>query len=117
MKKDKSDDICKVRTTYPIRKLPYVPNAVRDMPFTIHPVGARPKAEDKEYPRSTGPILCHCGGRLVTERTTQGQLADEHDVFRVHCSWCPMSSRWLNYESDCLEEIIHGADLRRILPK
>ena len=28
----------KIGTTYPIRKIPYVPNAVRHMPFTIYPV-------------------------------------------------------------------------------
>lgn len=28
----------KIKTTYPIRKIPYVPNAVRGLPFTLHPV-------------------------------------------------------------------------------
>jgi hypothetical protein len=67
----------------------------------------------EEYPRRTGSVLCQCGGELITERTTSGQLADEHDVFRVHCERCPMSSRWLCHEADCLEEIIDGMGLRR----
>ena len=71
-------------------------------------------AANEKFPRQTfGSVICQCGGDLITERTTSGQLADEHDVFRVHCNRCPMSSRWLCYETDCLEEIIDGMGLRR----
>jgi hypothetical protein len=32
------DDDGKIKTTYPIRKIPYVPSAVRHMKLVIHPV-------------------------------------------------------------------------------
>ena len=58
------------------------------------------------------PVLCQCGGNLVTESTTAGHLAGRHDVYRVHCTWCPLSSRWLSHEADCLEEISSGMKLK-----
>jgi hypothetical protein len=30
--------VTRIHTTYPVRRIPYVPSAVRNMPFTIHPV-------------------------------------------------------------------------------
>lgn len=30
--------VARIATTYPVRRIPYVPSAVRNMPFTIHPV-------------------------------------------------------------------------------
>jgi hypothetical protein len=38
-----------IQTTHPIRKIPFVPSAVRDMPYTIHPVKSR--YSDKERAR------------------------------------------------------------------
>ena len=73
----------------------------------------RAKKHNNSVRVDAGSVLCQCGGALITERTTSGQLADEHDVFRVHCERCPMSSRWLCHEADCLAEIIDGMGLRR----
>lgn len=67
----------------------------------------------EQYPKIIDSVLCQCGGELVAECTEHGNLADEHKVYRVHCKWCPMSSRWLTHEYDCLEEIINGMGLRR----
>ena len=75
--------------------------------------GARMKDIDGEYPRPTGHVLCQCGGELITETTTHGHMADEHDVYRVRCRWCPMSTRWMCTEYDCLQELYGGMECRR----
>ena len=47
----------KIRTTYPVRKIPFVPNAVRDIPFSPRPVKSpyqlRLEDEKKASPRLT----------------------------------------------------------------
>ena len=70
------------------------------------------KVYEGGYPRPT-EFLCQCGGELVVEHSTSGNLADEHDIYRVRCRRCPMSSRWLCHEFDCLEEIFNGMETRR----
>ena len=66
--------------------------------------------DDGKYPRPTldGSFHCQCGGQLITEHCTHGSLSDERDSYRVHCKWCPASSRWLCYELDAFLELADG---------
>jgi hypothetical protein len=67
--------------------------------------------------KSNKILLCQCGGEFVTEQSTRGNLADEHDIYRVHCKWCPASSRWLCHEYDCLIELTEGMGIRSTTKK
>ena len=73
-------------------------------------------AKAEVFPRQTldGTFYCQCGGQLMTEYRDCGNF-EERDSYRVHCKWCPASSRWLNYESDAYEELINGMKERRII--
>lgn len=57
--------------------------------------------------------LCQCGGKLTAEQDEHGNLADAHDVYRIRCSWCPMSTRWMTSLTDCLDELFGGMEKRR----
>lgn len=67
-----------------------------------------------KYPRRTsGKILCSCGGQLITEQTTAGHCQDQHYIYRVHCKWCPFSTPWLSYEGSCIEIIANSIGIRK----
>jgi hypothetical protein len=57
-------------------------------------------------------LLCPCGGGLVYVEKESGSLETAHTAYRVKCTRCPMSSRWLLYVSDCVMEIANGMKLK-----
>jgi len=70
--------------------------------------------KNEKYPKPTpGSLLCQCGGQLITERTDTGNGENVHDIFRVHCAWCPMSTIWTCNEASCLDLLFDGMPIRR----
>ena len=69
--------------------------------------------DSTSYPKSTHGLLCQCGGPFITEHIIRGSLWDERDSYRVHCEWCPASSRWLSHEYCCIIELTEGMGLRK----
>lgn len=77
----------------------------------------KPMIEMDVYPRETvaggKPILCQCGGKLMTEEGEAGHLWDRRNNYRVRCLWCPMSTRWFSTEHDAVRELLGGMEIRR----
>jgi len=70
--------------------------------------------ENDKYPRRTsGEILCVCGGQFITEQSTTGNGQDTHCIYRVHCKWCQCSTPWLCHEGSCIETIANSIGIRK----